>query len=202
MSNGSQGSGVSLDATQWVSLPVTWWFRPRLAVSIDGTRCREQVAWMDAGNNPITPAIFLRLLIGNHGCARATDCNVVVTKILIEDQVLDSEPSKLAWTDRPLGTLYDPAIVMRGDFGRCYVDLCSIDGMSRDLQIMSAKREKGYHRFTAPGLYALEFQVNAAPPIVNHRGRVRFRYDREPWGELHLVDIGTLQSFWKRRLTL
>jgi hypothetical protein len=198
----ANAAGGGPDFWSYVALPVTWVLRPRLHPSIDAPRCREQVSWVDDQGNPLRPSIFLRLNIENKGATVARDRSVLVTGISRDGVLLESEPSKLAWTDRPRDGMYEPAVLRHGPSGRKYVDVCGNDPARRQLLVIGEKREKGYHRFDAPGIYTIDFEIEAAFPSIVHRGRVKVLFEHEPWDSCRFLVLEDRQPFFKRRLSL
>ncbi len=164
--------------------------RLALSVGLTGARCHDRRIF-EYRDGTSGPGIKLRLLIRNESrFSDIADCQVLVTRIESPSGVLlEGESSRLIWSlEYTRSEWLTPKLILRGDVGARYVDLCSAEERDQCLQIMSERYEGGDHRFTESGIYAIRVQLIVPSRRRCKEIRVRVSYDQSNWASTRMLD--------------
>jgi len=87
-----------------------------------------------------------------------------------------------------------PKMILHGQVGEKYVDLCQVAQRHNYLQIMSEKYEGGWHRFTESGIYAIYVKPIVAGRRHGREMRIRVSYQQSDWVGTHVVGAAFIRS--------
>ena len=160
-------------------------------MSTSAPRCKENVAvFYNIGGVSHGNALngtWLRLHFSNVGLMKATGCLAYFTRITRNGVVLDTDSSPLEWTDEEGEQLFGPKVLVWGDLGRKYVNLCGCDEFNRSLHLASRKARKGYHSFAESGLYTFDITISVDQITRSKKVRINVLYDADRWGDIQFI---------------
>lgn len=155
--------------------------RARYFISTDNHRCRERVGVYSATAH-LHDAIAIRADVVNFGLGRNPPaCEVLLMQIRFNDRLIEDSPCRLQWTE--LGNYSGISIV-----GHHLINVCGVEeDIKPTLRVYSEKGERGYHRFTDPGIYKFYLQTLCNGSSTGTATLV-VSFDNNDWQNLYIVN--------------
>ncbi len=136
---------------------------------------------------------YVRAHVSNTRGPVAKDVQVFVERVWKETHLLDDERSPLEWRNHP--GVFLMREMPKGDRYGHYVDVFSVDSISRDLVIHSHKHSRGYHTYQNHGLYTVELSAESKRPCHFGKFQITVKYDGD-LDRFHVVSTREGNLFW------
>jgi hypothetical protein len=127
---------------------------------------------------------YVRLWVYNAFGFLARHCQVFLDRISLDGKVLDDERTPLHWTDVDV---YEFPSLRRGYRNGHYIDVCAADSIDPQLQLLTQKGLKGYHRYPDDGVYTIELTAEADKPCSFGSFKFLIGHDGTDWQKLAVI---------------